>query len=104
MQLLRHLLRDLGGNHLEHDGKGTGGFQRLRIGEQPLGVVTAALDAIAAESVLTLRGEADVRHHRDAGVDDRLHLVGDLATAFELDGVRVTFLHEAHSGVQCLTW
>ncbi len=34
--------------------------------EDPLGGLAPALDAVAAEGVLALRGEADVRHHRDA--------------------------------------
>ena len=36
------------------------------VGEDPVGGVAAALDAVAAEGVLALRGEADVGHHRDA--------------------------------------
>ena len=39
---------------------------RQGVGEQPSPAVAAALDAVAAEVVLGLRREADVRHHRDA--------------------------------------
>ena len=38
--------------------------------------VAAALDDVPAEAVLALRGEADVRHHRDAGAHDALDLLG----------------------------
>ena len=38
--------------------------------EQLLGALAAALDDVPAETVLALRREADVRHHRDAGAHD----------------------------------
>ena len=38
-----------------------------RVVDGLLGGVAAALDAEPAEAVDALRGEADVRHHRDAG-------------------------------------
>ena len=39
----------------------------LRVGDHLVGRVAAALHPVAAERVLALRREADVRHHRDAG-------------------------------------
>jgi hypothetical protein len=41
-----------------------------------------------------------VRHHRDAGRDQFLDLVGDPLAAFELDRVRTGFLQEAGRGGQ----
>ena len=61
-----------------------------------LGVlVAAALDAVAAEDVLALRGEADVAHDRNAGADEQLDLGGHRPAALELDRVRHPLLHEA---------
>ena len=57
-------------------------------------MVAAALNPVAAEAVLALRGEAEVRHHRDAGADERAHLLGDGGAALELDRVRAGLLHE----------
>ena len=48
--------------------------------------VAAALDAVAAEGVLGLRGEADVGHHRDAALDALLDDRRHLGAALELDG------------------
>ena len=67
-----------------------------------LGGVTAALDAEAAEAVDALRGETDVRHHRDAGRGDRRDLIGDALTAFEFHRVRAGLLEHAGGGRQCL--
>ena len=59
---------DVAGHHLHDDREGAGLLERLGVLEHPLGGVAAALDAVAAEGVLGLRGEADVRHHRDAAL------------------------------------
>ena len=60
----------------------------VRIGEQLVGAfVTATLDDVAAETVLALRGEPDVRHHRDAGTDDPLDLLGAAHAALALHRV-----------------
>ena len=64
------------------------------------GALAAALDDVAAEPVLALRGEADVRHHRDAGADDAADLLGAALAALELDRVRAGLLHEPDRGVQ----
>ena len=66
------------------------------------GVVAAALDPVAAELVLALRGEADVAHHRDAGVGDLADLVGDADAALELHRVAAALLHEPDGGRQRL--
>ena len=58
--------RDVAGHHLHHHRERAGLLDRLRVVEQPLRGVAAALHPVAAEGVLALRGEADVRHHRDA--------------------------------------
>ena len=84
--VLGDLRRDVGRHHLEHDGERTGVLQRLRVLEQPVRrLVAASLHAVAAERVDRLRGEADVRHHRDAGRDEHLDLRRDALAALELD-------------------
>jgi hypothetical protein len=57
------------------------------VGEQLLGAFAAPLDDVATEAVLALRGEADVRHHRDAGAHDPLDLLRAADTSFELHRV-----------------
>jgi hypothetical protein len=71
-----------------------GGLERLCIGEQLLGGGRGlALDAVAAEGRGGLRGQADVAHHVDPGVNHRLDLRDDAAPALELDGVPVITKH-----------
>ena len=53
----------------------------------PSAGVAAALHPVAAQGVLALRGEADVRHHRDAGAVDRGDLRRERAAALELHRV-----------------
>ena len=67
-------LGDLAGHHLQHHRERAGLGDRARVGDHLLGRVAAALHPVAAERVLALRGEADVRHHRDAGAGDRRDL------------------------------
>ena len=74
-------------------------LQRERVAgepERPLG--GAALSAIAAERGRGLRREADVAHHRDAGVDDRAGTLDAGAAALELDGVAACLLDEPLRG------
>ena len=73
------------GHALEHDGEAAGGGERLGVGDQlQRGAVLAALHLEAAHGVDRLRGEAEVAHHRDLGVDDRLDHRQPLAAALEL--------------------
>ena len=86
--------RDRVGNALEHDREAAGVGERDRVvGERLRGVELLALHLEAAERVDRLRREADVAHHRDLGVEDRLHRVDALAAAFELHRAR-TGAHE----------
>ena len=71
---------------------------RQRVLDEPLAGVAAALDAVPAERVLALRGEPEVRHHRDAGPDERLDLRREPRPALQLDGVRAALLHEPEGG------
>ena len=87
------------GHHLHHHRERAGRLERLGVVEQPLRGVAAALHPVAAEAVLGLRREADVRHHRDARTGQQLDLRCHLATALELHRVRVGLLHEADGGV-----
>ena len=62
--------------------------ERLGVGDQrQRGAVLAALHLEAAHGVHRLRGEAEVAHHRDLGVDDRLDHREPLAAALELHGL-----------------
>ena len=77
------------GHALEHDREATGLGERDRVvGERLRGVELLALHLEAAERVDRLRREPDVTHHRDLGVEDRLHRVEPLAAAFELHRAR----------------
>ena len=56
----------------------------------------------AAEGVLALRREADVRHHRDAGLVQQPDLRSYADAALELDRLRAALLHHADGGVERL--
>ncbi len=76
------------GHALEHDGEAPGVGQRLGVGHEPQrGLLLAALHLEAAHGVHRLRGEAEVAHHRDLGVDERLDHRQALAPALELHGL-----------------
>ncbi len=93
---LGHPLRDRGGDHLHDDGEAAGRLEGEGVVERPLGgLVAAPLDAVAAEHVLALRGEADVPHDGNAGADEQLDLGDHRLAALELDRVRHALLHEA---------
>ncbi len=83
-ELVGHPARRLGGHHLEDDGEGPRVLHGARVVEQPLELVAAALDDVAAQTVLALGGEADVGHDRDAGTHDPVDLVGAPHTALAL--------------------
>ena len=70
-ELGRDPLGDVGGDHLQHDGERSGLLQRERVEHHPVAGVTPPLHPVAAEPVLALRGEPEVRHHRDARRDQR---------------------------------
>ena len=94
-QLLGDLRGDVAGHHLHHDRERAGVLDGVGVGEDPLGRVAAALDAVAAEGVLALRGEADVGHHRDAALAEPGDLRRHLDAALELHAVGEALLHEA---------
>ena len=76
------------GDALEHDGEAAGGGQGLGVGHQlERRAVLAALDLEAAHGVHRLRGEAEVAHHGDLGVDEGLDHRQALAPALELHGL-----------------
>src|SRR3546814_12837992 len=68
--------------------EGSGLGDRARVCLDPVGGRATALDAIAAQGVLALRGEADVCHHRDAALDELGDHRRHLGAALELDAVR----------------
>jgi hypothetical protein len=76
-QLAGDLGGQLRGHHLHHDGERTGLGDGDRVVDGLLGGVAAALDPETAQAVDALRGEADVRHHRDAGGGQHGDLLGD---------------------------
>ena len=77
---------DLVGHALEHDGEAAG-VRRAPWRRRPARSAASALLALhleAAHGVHRLRGEAEVAHHRDLGVDDGLDHRHALAAALEL--------------------
>jgi hypothetical protein len=69
-----------------------------RVLDEPLARVAAALDAETAQRVLRLRGEAQVRHHRDARRHHRLDVRREARPTLQLHGVRPGLLHEPDGG------
>ena len=70
---------------LEHDGETAGVDERHRVvDDRARRFKVLALHPEPAQRVERLRGEPEVAHHRDLGVEDRLHGVEALAAAFEL--------------------
>ena len=72
LEALHHDVGDGGWDRLEHDREAAGLLQRDRVTrnlERAFGVAT--LGAVAAERRGRLRGQADMAHDRDPGVDDR---------------------------------
>jgi voltage-gated potassium channel len=94
-QCLGHPRGQLGRYAFQHDRERPGRLQQLRVVQQPLAVLAAALHPVTAEGVDRLRGEPEVGHHRDAGRHQLLDLVHDPPAAFELDRLRAGFLEEA---------
>ena len=83
---LRHQPGHGVGHPLEHDGEAPGGGQGAGVVDQRGGGVDlAALDLEPAHGVHGLRGQADVAHDRDLGVEDGLDHGQALAAPFELD-------------------
>ena len=72
------------------------------VGEQLLGAGATALHPVAAEGVLALRREADVRHHRDAGLGQQPDLRGHADAALELDRLGAALLHQPHGRLERL--
>jgi hypothetical protein len=83
------------GHRLQHDGEGAGLRHRLGVGldGRPL-VAHASLGPEAAQHVDRLRGEADVRHHRNAALGEEADAVGHAPPAFELDRAAARLLHD----------
>jgi hypothetical protein len=73
------------------------------VGEEPLGrVVVLGLHLEPAELVHALRGEAEVAHHRDAGLGHAGCQLDDAPGALDLDGGRARLLEEAGRVAQAL--
>ena len=68
--------------------------------QQPVAGLAPALDPVAAEHVDRLRGEPQVRHHRDARRYQLLDLPGHPLAALQFDRVRPGFLEETGGGGQ----
>src|SRR5439155_815360 len=71
---------------------------RVRVGDHVLGRVAAPLHPVPAEHVLALRGEADVRHHRDPGRGHGGDLRGHPPAALQLHRVPPALLEEPAAG------
>ena len=55
VQLLGDLGSDVAGDHLHEDREGAGFLDGAGVGQHPLGRITSALNAVAAERVLVRR-------------------------------------------------
>mmetsp|Transcript_24472 Transcript_24472/g.77579 ORF Transcript_24472/g.77579 Transcript_24472/m.77579 type:complete len:298 (-) Transcript_24472:108-1001(-) len=86
-----------GGNHLQDDREAARLLQRLGVLEEGASLGGgAALHAVPAQLRDGLRREADVPHHRQAGVHHGAHLLGGAHPSLELDGVGAPLLDEPH--------
>ncbi len=91
------------GHELEDDREGAGLLDGQRIGQQRSGLLTGlALDPDLADRVDRLGRQADVAHHRDPGLDDRLDRARRADATFDLDGLGTTLLEESPGILQCL--
>src|SRR5215203_3336371 len=96
LELLDDLVADRRGSRLDHDREAADRLQRegvLELLDRTLGRL--ALGFVAAEGGGGLGGEADVAHHRDAGVDDRPGALDDDAAGLELDRLATGLLDQA---------
>ena len=92
----RDLLGEVAGNALEHQAVRARLRDRLGIGQDPGGALFGlALHSKSAHRVHALRSETDVRHHRDAGLNDTLDRRCRIDAAFELDRLRASLGQEA---------
>ena len=62
----------------------------------------SSLGLVAAERGRGLRGQADMAHHRNPGIDDRARALDAGAAALELDGVTAGLLDEPLRGLDRL--
>ena len=77
--------RDRCGNGLEDHGKAAGRLERAGLVHEAMGRFSrAALDPVAAQFGHRLRRQADVAHHRHAGIDDRARARQGRSCAFDL--------------------
>ncbi|CAH1702002.1 hypothetical protein BOSEA1005_21701 [Hyphomicrobiales bacterium] len=84
------------GHCLQHHGEGTGLRHRLGIGDDRRPFRPAApLGLEAAEHVHRLRRQPDMRHHRDAALDQEGDGLRHALPAFELQRPATGFLHDA---------
>ena len=96
VELLGDDARDVDGHRLEDDGVGAGFLQGHGVVQQADGGGgRLALHLVAAELVDRLRRQAEVAHHRDAGLDEQAHRLGDARAALQLDGLRAALLEHA---------
>ena len=93
------LCGDIRGHHLEYHGKSTGLLHRERVSHQGPGALAATLDDVPAQSVLTLRGEADVAHDGDTRRNNAPDLFSAAHATLQFDRVRVGLFHKTKSSV-----
>ena len=92
-------LRDGGRNRFEHDREAAGILERERVARDRQGALGGAtLGAVAAERRRGLRGQPDVAHHGNPGVDDRAGPLDAGPASLELDGVAAGLLDESLGG------
>ena len=94
---LIHQLRSLGSHHLHEHAERASLSQRHRILTNTLRRITAALHTETAQSMLRLRGETNMRHHRNTGTHQGTNPLSHRRISLNLDRVRAALLHQANS-------
>ena len=90
---------DITRHHFHHDAECPRRGQSRGVVEHPLGGLATSLHPIATQSVLALRGEADVTDDRDTTPGQLFDLRDHLDTPFEFYAVGASLLEEPNRGV-----
>ena len=94
---LIHQLRGLGGHHLHEHAERASLSQRHRILTDTLRRIAAALHTETTQGMLRLRGETNMRHHRNTGTHQGTNPLSHRSIRLNLDRVCTALLHQANS-------